>query len=117
MGYHYLIGVGMNDIRYSKEPGKVYLDSFFEFTDKDKENVNNCRLLAKDKLFKSSVSDSSIVFGCSDVITNFQGLLMRARAQNTILLHYTSESKLDRDFFERWVKVTPYEELVKAKIF
>lgn len=116
MGYHYLIGVGTDDIRY-KEPGKLYLDSFFEFTDKDKENVNNCRLLSKDKLFKSSVEDSSTVFGCSDIIRNFQGLLIRARAQNTILLHYISENKLDREFFEGWIKVTPFEELKKAKIF
>ena len=116
MIYHYLVGVGANDIR-SAEPGKLYLDSFFEFTDKDKENVNNCRLLAKDKLFKSSVHDSSVVFECSHIITNFQGLLMRARAQNTIILHYTSENKLDRESFESWIKVTPFEELKKAKIF
>lgn len=116
MAHHYLIGVGINDVR-STEPGKPYLDSLFEFTEKDKENVNNCRLLSKDQLFKSSVHDSAGVFGCSDVITNFQGLLMRSRAQNTILLHYVSDSKLDRKFFEGWVQVTPLEELKNAKIF
>ena len=116
MIYHYLVGLGTNDIR-SPEPGKLYLDSFFEFTDNDRENVNNCRLLAKDKLFKSSVNDSSVVFGCSHIIANFQGLLIRARAQNTILLHYTSENKLDRKFFEGWIEVTSFDELQKAKIF
>jgi hypothetical protein len=116
MAYHYLIGVGISDI-HSAEPGKPYLDSLFEFTDKDKENVNNCRLLSSDKLFKSSVHDSAVVFGCSNVITSFQGLLLRARAQNTILLHYVSDSKLDRKFFEAWVDVTPLEELRQAKIF
>jgi len=116
MIYHYLVGVGTNDIN-STEAGKVYLDSFFEFTDEDRENVNNCRLLSKDQLFKSSVQDSSGVFGCSSLISSFQGLLLRSRAQNTILLHYTSEDKLDREFFNRWVKVTPLEELRQAKIF
>jgi hypothetical protein len=116
MNYHYLIGVGTNDIR-STEPGKLYLDSFFEFTDKDKENVNNCRLLSKDKLFKSSVHDSSVVFDCSHIVASFQGLLIRARAQNTILLHYVSDNKLDRKFFESWITVTTLEELQKAKIF
>jgi len=116
MIYHYLIGVGTNDIN-SIEAGKLYLDSFFEFTDEDRENVNNCRMLSKDELFKSSVQDSSGVFGCSGLIASFQGLLIRARAQNTILLHYTSEHKLDREFFKGWVKVTPLEELRKAKIF
>jgi len=116
MIYHYLVGVGANDIR-SPEPGKLYLDSFFEFTDDERENVNNCRLLSKDKLFKSSVHDSSVVFECSHIIQNFQGLLVRARVQNTMLLHYTSESKFDRKFFESWIEVTPFEKLEKAKIF
>ena len=116
MSYHYLVGVGSNDIR-SNEPGKLYLDSFFEFTDKDKENINNCRMLTKDELFKSSIEDSSAVFSCSHIIGNFQGILIRARVQGTILLHYESDHKLDRESFECWIKVTPFEELKKAKIF
>jgi hypothetical protein len=116
MAYHYLIGVGTNDI-HSSEPGKAYLDTFFEFTDKDKENINNCRLLSNDKLFKSTVKDSAEVFGCGSIISNFQGLLIRARAQNTILLHYVSSTKLTREYFDGFVKVTSFEELRKAKIF
>jgi len=115
MGYHYLIGVGIKDVHYDK-PGESYLDSVFEFTDKDKENVNNCRLLSRDKLFSSTIPDSSEVFNCSHIIANFQGLLIRSKVQNTILLHYTSHHKLDREFFEGWVKVTPLEDLKKAKI-
>ena len=115
MGYHYLIGVGIKDVHYDK-PGESYLDSVFEFTNKDKENVNNCRLLSRDKLFKSTIHDSSEVFNCSDIIASFQGLLIRARVQGTIILHYDSQHKLDRKFFEGWVKVTPLEDLKKAKI-
>ena len=116
MAYHYIIGVGVNDVR-SNEPGELYLDSLFEFTDKDKENVNNCRLLSKDGLFKVSLQESATVFGCSGVITNFQGLLLRARVQNTMLLHYVSNTKRDRKFFQGFIKVTSIEELKNARIF
>jgi len=113
--YHYLISVGTNPITSGK-PGKIYLDSFLEFDDSDVERVGNCRLLSNDKLFRNSLEQAAAVFGCSDLFFNFQGLLLRSRVQNTIVLHYSSDDKLDREFFRTYVEVTSLKELEKAKM-
>jgi len=43
-------------------------------------------------------------------------MVLRNRIHNTMMLHYTSQTQLDREWFESWVAVTPLEELKKAKV-
>jgi hypothetical protein len=113
--YHYLITVGIQGIDLSLA-GKIYLDNFLSYNDKERKNVESCQKLSQDHLFKTSPEQSAEIFDCSRLLNDLQMILIRCKVQNTILLHYISEDQLDRHFFEEWVKSNSLEELKKAQV-
>ena len=113
--YHYLITVGINDVK-SSEPGKLYVRDMLEYTETDRKNVEDASMLANDDLFKTPIEHSSKQYDCQTILASLQAMVLRNKIHNTIMLHYTSKDHLDREWFESWVSITPLEELKKAQV-
>lgn len=114
--HHYIIGVAVKEAN-SSEPGKLYLKyGPIYFTNKDIMNVGYAKMLSEDQLVKTSVKDSYQVFGCSELAHSIECLLLVTRVNQCSRHHFSSEEKIDDDWFELLVDLANTNEDMRRKL-
>jgi hypothetical protein len=110
LNHHYIIGVAMYGMN-SSTPGKMFLKyGPVYFQNKDVENVGDCLVLSKDKIYKNiyQVKNTQLyeMYNCSELIMALTGLRLAAEANNASLHHFSSPEELynPEKFFEGYVK-------------
>ena len=101
--HHYIISVGMRDMR-SKNPGQMYLKHGpLYFSNDDVKNVQGALILSKDRLFETTSQQAMKNFGCKELSVAIRGMHLAAMANHCTMHHFSSPIKLQEDWFEHLV--------------
>jgi hypothetical protein len=108
--HHYLIGVVITDMT-SSEPGRFQLKYRpVYYTNNDIELVAKAIKLSKDQLFKTTKEEAMKVQGCQNLVVTISTMMHSIRANNATLHHFTTEEKVDEEWFETLVESANFSE-------
>jgi hypothetical protein len=117
MAIHYIIGIG-NHPMTAKNPGERYLDFMLSYRDDEVEKVKMAKAMIDNKLWKTKPEEALEAYGVSILANNWAGISVRARIQNLMVCHFTSDDDLEltREELELIVKYKSLQELKEAQI-
>jgi len=115
MRHHYIVGIGIQEARCSN-PGKPYLDFYIYVPHNKIKDLELAKAAAKNKLYPTTSEEANKVFGISNIAASFFGASIRCHVHQLITCHFTSDVKLNRQWFNTYVQYTPFEDLKKAEI-
>lgn len=115
--FHYIVGIGTHPMD-SAHPGERFLDFILEFTDEQVTKVNEAKAMKDNRLWKTDVKTALEVYGVRDMSEQFAAVSMRARYNQLMVCHFTSEDDLhfSREDLELIVKYKDLNELRQAQI-
>lgn len=114
--YHYLISVGVRDMR-SEKRGRMYLKHGpLKFTNDDVKQVQSAKMLSEDKLFKTESIDALKNFGVTELVNSVYSILLAATANNCTVHHFSSDTEIDDDYWEGFVDRANDNEFERRKI-
>jgi len=101
--HHYLIGVVTTDMT-SSDPGRFQLKyGPVYYTNNDIDLVAKSIELSKDQLFKTTKEEAMKIHGCQDLVVTISTMMHSIRANNATLHHFTTEDKMEDEWFETLV--------------
>lgn len=117
MAIHYIVGVGTHPMT-AKNPGERYMDFMITYRDDEVEKVKMAKAMIDNKMWKTKPEVALEAYGVSILANNWAGISLRARVQNLMVCHFTTEEDLEltREDLELIVKYKSIEELREAQI-
>lgn len=103
--HHYFITVGMADMN-SKNPGRMFLKHGpLYFCNDDVENVRSALILSNDRLFETDQKQALKNFDCYVIAGSIRAMQLASNANNCSMHHFSSEYKIDDEWFVTLVTV------------
>lgn len=117
MAIHYIVGIGSHPMT-GKNPGERYLDFMITYNDNEVEKVKLAKSMIDNKMWKTSPPVALEAFGVTNLAHSFAAIGIRARYEQLMVCHFTTEDDLElsRDDLELIVKYKSIEELKQAQI-
>ena len=112
---YYVFTVGVESIR-SKNPGKLYLDTFFGYSEEDRQKILDAESASKNELIPMTHKEALAMFGVSQFAHYFAGMDIRSVAQNTIKCMVNCEFEVTREDIEVLVETSTVESIKKYQI-
>jgi len=113
--FYYIFTVGVNDI-HSKNPGELYLDNFFEYTNDTVDICLEAKSVFENELIKTTQDELFKSFDIKKIINAFQMIKLRSGIQNTIICKCKCEYQIEREVLETLVKYSTKDEIKKYQI-
>jgi hypothetical protein len=112
---YYIFTIGVEDI-HSKNPGKLYLDTFFGYSEEERQKILDAESASKNELMPMTKMEALGMFGVLHLGYYFECTDLRTKAQNTIKCMVNCEFELTREDLELIVKTSTIEGIKKYKI-
>lgn len=114
--HHYIIAVAIHPMN-SSDPGKMYLKYRpFYVHHPQIEKLRDVALLIQDKLFPTSQQEALKMHGLQELAHSFSMLRLAATANSCTLHHFSSDLKIEEDWFSTFVKSANNNKSSKEKL-
>jgi len=114
--HHYFITVAIKTMN-EKNPGEMYLKYrpiYIHHTQIEK--LRDAVMLSKDKIFSTTSSEATKIFEVTDITNTFCSLKMAAKANQCSLHHFSSEYKIDEEWFNLFVEQANIIKSIKEQL-
>ena len=117
MAIHYIVGVGTYPMT-AKNPGERYMDFMITYRDDEVEKVKMAKAMIDNKLWKTKPEVALEAYGVRELASNWAGISIRAKYEQLMVCHFTSEDDLEftREDLELIVKYKSIEELRESQL-
>jgi hypothetical protein len=102
--HHYIFSVKAKTAK-SDNPGELYLKHGpVYFTNDDIKNLQSSIILSQDRLFKTDQQQALKNFNCTEIVSSLGAMRIAATANDCTMHHFSSEFKVDPEYFVSLVK-------------
>ena len=114
--HHYIIAVAIHPMN-SSDPGKMYLKyrPFYVHHSQIKK-FRNVALLIQDKLFPTSQLEALKIYDLQELVYSFSMFELSASVNLCTLHHFSSEFKIEEDWFSTFIKSTNNSKISKEQL-
>jgi len=104
--HHYIFGMILNPLTDGKKAGKLSIRCGpIYFHNKDITSLRDAIILSNDKLFKTTNQEAMSIYNVKSLINNIHGMILICHTERGTLHHFSSETKIDNEFFHTLVKM------------